>query len=872
MTCSGIDIDEDFSPFNLPPIPIQDSKEIWNADQKANWNGRVVQILNPVKRTLQTVIDFLSHPIQEKPHIPFEACIIEAVDALEEEGSDWSFAPAQELLSTQLTEDMTLEQFLEQTGMTFDRELGHVINCKSWLEKKLHSAEKHLRRAAHSTEKRIRKTAKKVEKKVREIAHSTEKNIRKVAHSAEKNIRETAKKTEKFVREHKKEVIIAVVAVAVVIVVLQIPGAAQAIQTAVAALLAKLLPDILNSPRKEGELATVNSLPERSASPPQGHNPQTDHFMRQVFGDLLPSKPTPPPNHGIYTLDAEQKRARESAQRSIYPPSFKAPRPSYTPPSPNSNFVQQFYDNLFKADPQLNPHKHIGKMQPPEKSRLTAPPAEELLSVPKPGPTPSAPSPFKSDFGTYLENLHRGQIASANASSSQGQNYSILPNPSSSVAEAVEPVKGGFTRFLEIVRQGLETIGRMSGPEVDSLDVFNEQATDQNSSEGRLIETPEMDKTSASNSVDEMQNTSNFFATMAQTLRNSMETIGRGMCEPELLAVDSPLDPLKNTVESVAERPNSESLFKKAAETICRGFEAVGQVMNDPRLASSGLMNTQNEFPLKSVIAHFLETITKYQDSISPESIDPLVMYPRINAEQSRYYKIEGFDIPGMRITNINGMGNTFEFAKRNAEHIQSLMPNKMSIHGIYNQNNGILGIPIFDLIEIGALNYPGCSPITAQLLIDEWTEFHERNKDNPYAKLFHECHSQGAIHTRNALRQLPEEIRKRIIVLALAPAVVVPRELCYASYNYASKQDCIPLGQIAFEVFVGAIRGNSMDDNERAAWLNRVVEEQQQIIWLEPHKDAGLFDLDHACQSPTFMPVIKKHLEDYFMCNGDYR
>src|SRR5579862_2526206 len=105
MTCSGIDIDEDFSPFNLPPIPIQDSKEIWNADQKANWNGRVVQILNPVKRTLQTVIDFLSHPIQEKPHIPFEACIIEAVDALEEEGSDWSFAPAQELLSTQLTED-----------------------------------------------------------------------------------------------------------------------------------------------------------------------------------------------------------------------------------------------------------------------------------------------------------------------------------------------------------------------------------------------------------------------------------------------------------------------------------------------------------------------------------------------------------------------------------------------------------------------------------------------------------------------------------------------------------------------------------------------------------------------------------------------
>lgn len=873
MTCCIDGDDEDFTPFNLLPIPIQNAKEIWNDNQKAIWNGRVVRGLNPVTTSQKTAIDILSS-IREKPDSHFferlfEVLTCETTDVLEEEDRDWDFAPAQELLSAQITEDMTLEQFLEQTGMLFDRELGRVIDCRGWIMKKLHSAEKHVRHGAHKAEKAVRKVAKKAEKKARELAHSAEKNIRKAAHSFDKNIRETAKKTEKFVREHKKEVIIASVVIAVVIAVLQIPGVAQAVQTAAVAILTKLVGDALNSPsRKEEGLATLNSLPEQGASPPHAYNPQTDRFMRQVFGDLLPLRPTPPPNHGIYTLDAEKKHGREAAQRPIYPPSFNAPRPSYTPPSSNSNFVQQFYDNLFKADPKLNPHKRIGKMQPPERTRPAAPSAEEPISVPKPAPTPSMPFPFKSDFGTYLENLHRGQIASANASPSQGQNPPALPNnPNASSADVAEPVKG-FNRFLEIVRQGLETIGRMSGPEVDSLDILNEaQAANQNSSEGRAIETPEMDKTTASNSVDEMQNTSNFFTAIAQTLRNSIETIGRGMCEPEFLAVDSPLDPLKNTVESVDERPNSENLFKKATETICRGMEAVGQVINDPKLASSGLMNTQNEFPLKSAITHFLETTVKYQDSISPESIDPLVMYPTIDTEPSRYYNIEGVDIPGMRLTNINGMDNTFEFAKSNAEHIQSLMPFKMCIHGIYNHTNGI-----FDLLEIGALNYPGYSPITAQLLMDEWTEFHEINKDNPHAKIFHLCHSQGAIHTRNALTQLPEEIRKRIIAVALAPAVVVPRELCYASYNYASKKDYVPLGQVLFEAFFGAICGNSMDDDERAAWLNRVAEEQQQIIWLEPHEGAGSLSLDHACQSPTFIPVIKERLDNYFIHKGEYR
>src|SRR5579862_2976775 len=845
MTCSGIEVDEDFSPFNLPPIPIQNSKEIWNANQKVNWNGRVVQMLNPVKRTLQTVSDFLSRLIQEKPYSLFEACIIETVDALEEEGSDWCFAPAQELLSTQITEDMTLEQFLEQTGMTFDRELGHVINCKSWLEKKLHSAEKHLRRAAHSTEKCIRKTAKKVEKKAREIAHSTEKNIRKVthsveknvrhaAHSVEKNIREAAKETEKFVRHHKKEVIIAVVAVAVVIAVLQIPGVAQAVQTAVVAALMKLLGDALNSPsRKEEGLAALNSLPEQSASPPQGYNPQTDHFMRQVFGDLLPSKPTPSPNHGIYTLDAEQKHAREAAQRPVYPPSFKAPRPSYTPPSPNSNFVQQFYDNLFKADPQLNPHKHIGKMQPSERTIPTTPPAEEPLSVPKPTPTPSAPSPFKSDFGTYLENLHRGQIASANASSSPIQNHSALPNnPSPSVSESAEPAKGGFTRFLEIVRQGLETIGRMSGPEVDSLDVFNEQqVADQNPSV-TTSSTPPTENPLPEKPVSSAGAAQHFF----DLLFNNFQAAGQGIETPE---VDKTMAP-----GSVAEQQNSSSFFKTIAETLREHLER-------PRSDNPG--QEQNPISSPQSVENSTYKLLEAWVSVneSERTFNPLneLLIPSKDPKSSCHFQTEGKKLPGIGIGFINGMNTTLEDALHHANHIRKFAGDiDISIDGVYNHSNGA----VVDSLEIITLNYEGHAPNSANLLVENWTKFFEENPDGEYLQF---AHSQGSIILAAALSMVPQDIQSKITVVTVGTAKVIPKYLDCESYPYRSESDWIHRGE---DLYVLMQILSSQDEEYRNAILMDFEEAKKRLIVLKRHPDAK--GIDHDCESPTNDDIFRWH------------
>ncbi len=53
-------------------------------------------------------------------------------------------------------------------------------------------------------------------------------------------------------------------------------------------------------------------------------------------------------------------------------------------------------------------------------------------------------------------------------------------------------------------------------------------------------------------------------------------------------------------------------------------------------------------------------------------------------------------------------------------------------------------------------------------------------------------CHSQGAAITRNVLVQLPPEIRKRISVLAVAPAAYIDRYLCGNVVHLVSDWDFI--------------------------------------------------------------------------------
>lgn len=211
-----------------------------------------------------------------------------------------------------------------------------------------------------------------------------------------------------------------------------------------------------------------------------------------------------------------------------------------------------------------------------------------------------------------------------------------------------------------------------------------------------------------------------------------------------------------------------------------------------------------------------------------------------------------------LRIAGINGINTTYEEASAHAKYMENFVPDH-GIDWVYNRSHGTL----IDLSEAFFLNYAGISPNTGQLLAENWIMFHEENVDRPQAKYLQFCHSQGAIHVRNTLEKVPNEVRDRIIVVAIAPAAIVPKKSCYDSFNYASKKDLVHIGEL--------VHASALDPNEcgTSKLLEMMLENHEELILLDPHSEAT--GLDHSFQSKTFEDTIKGHIREYLNKNGAF-
>lgn len=188
-----------------------------------------------------------------------------------------------------------------------------------------------------------------------------------------------------------------------------------------------------------------------------------------------------------------------------------------------------------------------------------------------------------------------------------------------------------------------------------------------------------------------------------------------------------------------------------------------------------------------------------------------------------------------MRVTFDNGICTTTPETHDHCGYVSKLMGG-FDVRGIYNATHGILT----DLRE-SFLNlwYVATDPVYR--MHQEWDDFFANS--SPDACLLHICHSQGAIHTRNALLSYPKELRDRILVVAIAPAAYMYPDTCKQVWHYCTEsalRDPIPRLDIA-----GRYRSKDT------------------IRYLPSHKDASLHD--HSFQSPTYMGAIKKHTANYF-------
>jgi hypothetical protein len=331
-----------------------------------------------------------------------------------------------------------------------------------------------------------------------------------------------------------------------------------------------------------------------------------------------------------------------------------------------------------------------------------------------------------------------------------------------------------------------------------------------------------------------------------ERIHMSLEIIRQGMNDPKLLNPNLPIDAFFKENQKKCE--NTEN-----SQTVAEFFET----LEDTLKVDGRVDKTLDLHPFLKFVPNPFDPSFTLAGSLV-KSLPPLI--PLSETQPSSYFETEGIKRKDMMITFIPGMANTFEDAKRNLNHLKQLSGSDLCIEGIYNHTNGT----IVDLAEIFFLNYPGYSPNTQNLLGQKWMDFHERNKDDPDAKILHFCHSQGAIHTRNTLKGLPQEIRDRVIVVAIAPAVVISDEMCYKSFNYASKKDIVHRGEDVIAMIGFAIQDASTEDAVmlQQQRLETHRRNKAQLILLDPHK--GATGIDHEFLSQTFVHRIIQRLKEY--------
>lgn len=136
---------------------------------------------------------------------------------------------------------------------------------------------------------------------------------------------------------------------------------------------------------------------------------------------------------------------------------------------------------------------------------------------------------------------------------------------------------------------------------------------------------------------------------------------------------------------------------------------------------------------------------------------------------------------PKGRIGVINGMTLNYSASYRRALYL-SYLSGGYNVHMTHNATHGFC----VDLLEC-FLGYIGVVTDPVWHLHHMWDQFFDDPNTGDDEIFLQVCHSQGGIHVTNALHHYPEERRKRIRVVAIAPGGYVPQDISTEAYHYVS-------------------------------------------------------------------------------------
>ncbi|MCH9627010.1 MAG: hypothetical protein S4CHLAM2_06440 [Chlamydiales bacterium] len=143
---------------------------------------------------------------------------------------------------------------------------------------------------------------------------------------------------------------------------------------------------------------------------------------------------------------------------------------------------------------------------------------------------------------------------------------------------------------------------------------------------------------------------------------------------------------------------------------------------------------------------------------------------------------------PKGRIGIVNGILNGFPQAYKNALRVSHLVGG-YNVHGVHNATHGVIS----DLKEC-RMGLEGTCTAPVWHLHEMWDDFF-KDHQNDDQKFIMISHSQGALHTFNALRTYDPELRQRIHVVVVAGAAHIPDHICGSAVHLVSRDPVPRLG-----------------------------------------------------------------------------
>lgn len=261
---------------------------------------------------------------------------------------------------------------------------------------------------------------------------------------------------------------------------------------------------------------------------------------------------------------------------------------------------------------------------------------------------------------------------------------------------------------------------------------------------------------------------------------------------------------------------------------------------------------------VKNLKDRFVEPILASSDPVYfDEGYNPIVISKsrRIDPYQAEFSSLKGPFIAG-----INGIGNPLTEGNGNYKYLSSFSGPSMKTGWIFNKSNTV----VVDVLET-ALNFSGISPNTASSIKELFLKFHVDNLSDPSRKLLFFAHSAGNIHTLNALKDLPKEVRDRVIVVQVAPAVLIPKSLCFEVIPLINKTDVVPYLKTVYDL----LRACGKPTPEAVSAIFKNLKAVLNAPKLPAHPDSK--GTGHSFCDPVYYDEMRKIIGEYEACEGRY-